>query len=83
MSKDLVTLDGGEDDLADDSLVGSSDDESVLLGVVLVLVLLYQSSSGVEVGLSLSSASELDLEPLEVGLGLKHLNENHFYECVY
>lgn len=34
-----VTLEGSVDDLADDSLVGSSDNESVLSGVVLVLVL--------------------------------------------
>lgn len=50
IDKDLVTFEGGIDDLADDSLVGSSDNESVLSGVVLVLVLEDQSTSGVVIG---------------------------------
>mgnify|MGYP007131711750 CR=1 FL=1 len=80
MAHNLVTLDGGVDDLANEFGVSSSYTESVLLGVVLVLILLDKSSSGVEVGLSLSSASELDLESLVVGSSLKDLDECH---CVY
>jgi len=56
---DTITFEGGVDDLADDSLVGSSDNESVLSGVVLILVLEDQSTSGVVVGLSLSSLLNL------------------------
>jgi len=40
VAENSVTLDGGIDDLAENLLVGSSDNESVLFGVVLVLVLL-------------------------------------------
>merc|ERR1719446_407522 len=71
---DTVTLEGGMDDLADDSLVGSSDNESVLSGVVLVLVLEDQSTSGVVIGLSLSSTSEFGLVPHRVRLVLQNLN---------
>ena len=62
MAEDSIALDGSVDDLDDDSAVGSSNSESVLLGVVLVLVLLNESSSGLVVGLSLSSPPVLDLE---------------------
>ena len=52
-AEDLVALDGGVDDLSDDSLVGSSGDESVLGGVVFILILDDQSLSGVVVSESL------------------------------
>jgi hypothetical protein len=57
-------------------LVGNSDDQSVLGGVVLVLVLDTESLSGEVVGLSFSSSSELDLVSLEVGLVLLNGNES-------
>jgi len=76
---DLVTLEGGMDDLADDSLVGSSDNESVLSGVVLVLVLEDQSTAGVVIGLSLSSPSEFGLVPHRVRLVLQNFNVTHSY----
>jgi len=76
-SKNSVTLDGGIDDLADNSGVGDSSNESVLGGVVLVLVLEDQSSSGIVVSLTLSSSSELGLESLEVSVSLVNLNESH------
>ena len=79
IDKDLVTFEGGIDDLADDSLVGSSDNESVLSGVVLVLVLEDQSTSGVVIGLSLSSPSELSLVAHRVRLVLQNLNVTHSY----
>lgn len=77
LSEHSVALDGRVDDLDDDAGVGSSDAESVLLGVVLVLVLLDQSSSGLVVSLSLASASELDLESGVVRSGLHGLDECH------
>jgi len=77
IDKDLVTFEGGVDDLADDSLVGSSDNESVLSGVVLVLVLEDQSTSGVVISLSLSSPSELSLVAHRVRLVLQNLNVTH------
>ena len=77
LSEDFIALDGGEDDLNDDAGVGSSDAQSVLLGVVLVLVLLNESSSGLVVSLSLASASELDLISGVVRSGLHGLDECH------
>ena len=77
LSEDFIALDGGEDDLNDDAGVGSSDAQSVLLGVVLVLVLLDESSSGLVVSLSLASASELDLISGVVRSGLHGLDECH------
>lgn len=81
LAEHLVSLDGSVDDLSDDSSVGSSDAESVLLGVVLVLVLLDESSSGEVVGLSFSSASELDLVSGVVRRSLDGLDECH--SCCY
>ena len=46
LGENLITLDGGVDNLDDDSSVGPSYGQSVLLGVVLILVLLDESSSG-------------------------------------
>ena len=77
LSEDSIALDGGVDDLNDDAAVGSSDAQSVLLGVVLVLVLLDESSSGLVVSLSLASASELDLISGVVRSGLHGLDECH------
>lgn len=77
LSEDFIALDCGEDDLNDDAGVGSSDAQSVLLGVVLVLVLLDESSSGLVVSLSLASASELDLISGVVRSGLHGLDECH------
>ena len=77
LSEDSIALDGGVDDLNDDAAVCSSDAQSVLLGVVLVLVLLDQSSSGLVVSLSLASASELDLISGVVRSGLHGLDECH------
>ena len=53
-------------------LVGDSDDESLLGGVVLVFVLDTESLSGEVVGLALSTSLELWLVSLEVGLVLLH-----------
>ena len=52
-AENLVALDGGVDDLSDDSLVGSSGNESVLGGIVFILILDDQSLSGVVVSESL------------------------------
>jgi len=60
----LVALNSGVDDGADDSLVGSSDDESVLFGVVLVLVVDNKSLASVVVGLSMSSSAKFGLVAL-------------------
>ena len=60
----FVALNSGVDDGADDSLVGSSDDESVLFGVVLVLVVDNKSLASVVVGLSLPSSAKFGLVAL-------------------
>lgn len=77
LGKDLISSESGIDNLDDDLGVGSSDDESVLLGVVLVLVLLDESSSHVVVGLALSSSLVLDLVSGGVCLVLDNLYESH------
>lgn len=77
LAHDSVTLDGGIDDLADDLSVGSSDNETVLVGVVLVLILLDQSASLGIVGLVFPSTSVLGLESLVISVGLNCLDESH------
>ena len=62
--------------------VSSSDNESVLSGVILVLILTSQSSSGVVIGLSLSSSLWLDLHSLAVCLGFDVLDECHGVLCL-
>jgi len=74
--QDLITLDGGVDDLADNSGAGDSSNESVFGGVVLALVLGDQSLSGIVVSLSLSPSTESGLESLEVSSGLVNLHES-------
>jgi hypothetical protein len=77
LSEDSVALDGGIDDLADDLAVGSADNETVLMGVVLVLILLDQGSSLSIIGLVFTSTSVLGLESLVVSVGLNCLHESH------
>jgi len=64
--------------LTTDVLVRKTDNQSVLWGVVLVLVLEDQAFSGIVVSDTLSSPLELDLESLEVSLVLDNFNEPHF-----
>jgi len=75
----LVTSDGGEVDLADDSAVGTADGESVLLGVVLVSVLVDQTTSSEVIGLSFSAATVLGLVATAIGVALENLDEWHIY----
>jgi hypothetical protein len=56
--------------LAGDILVGESDDETVLGGVVLIFNLNNKALSGIVICLSRTSALELNLEALEVCLVL-------------
>merc|ERR1712025_165362 len=65
----------GVDNLADDIPVGGSHDQAVFRGVELVLVLSAEASSGLVVGLTLTSSSEFGLESLEVGLVLLDLDQ--------
>ena len=77
LSQNSVALDGRVDDLANDLRVSSADNETVLVGVVLVLILLDESSALSVVSLILSSASVLGLEALVVSVGLDSLDESH------
>jgi hypothetical protein len=79
LGEDLITLDGGVDDLSDDSGGGDSHDESVLGGVVFVLILLNQSLSGEVVSLSLTSSEEFGLVSHEVSFVLDELDEGHLW----
>lgn len=73
--QDHVTLDLGIHELADDVGVREADDETVLGGVVLVLVLDDQALASIVVSLSLTATTVLNLETLEVGSVLDELNE--------
>lgn len=64
--------------MADELLVGVSDDESVFGGVVFVLVLSDQTGASIVVGLALSSAPVLGLESLEIWGALNEFDESHF-----
>jgi hypothetical protein len=75
LAEDAISIDQGVGDLADDLGVCETHDKTVLWGLVLVLVLGTQSFSLPVVGLTLASASELDLITREVGLGFSLLNE--------
>jgi hypothetical protein len=77
-----VTLEGRVDDGGEDTLIGETDDHSVLLGVVLILVVDDKSLTSVVVGLSLSSTSEFGLISLRVGLVFKELDECHVCFCI-
>ena len=67
--------------MGDELGVSSSDDKSILSGVILVLILTSQSSSGVVISLSLSSSLWLDLHSLAVCLGFNVLDESHGVFC--
>jgi len=58
---DAITLDANVDNLGNYALVGATDAETVLPGVVLVLLLEHKSPAGVVVGLSLSAPAEFGL----------------------
>lgn len=75
LAENAISIDQGVRDLADNLGVGETNDESVLGRLVLVLGLSTQSLTLTVVSLSFASASELDLVPREVGLGLSFLNE--------
>ena len=77
-AKNSITSHGGEDNLSDEFSVGSSDNKSVFLGVILVLILLHKSTSGIEVSFSLSSSLWFDLHSLGISLILYDFNETHF-----
>lgn len=64
--------------LTGDILVGESDDEAVLRGVVLIFNLDNQAFSGIVICLSLTSPLELNLEALEVRLVLDYFDEALF-----
>lgn len=77
LAQNSISLDGRVDDLADDLRVCSSHNETVLVGVVFVLILLDKSSALSVVGLALSSSSGLGLESLVVSVSLHSLDKCH------
>jgi len=70
LSLDFVSNNLRSDDLSDDFLVGESNDQSVLGSIVLIFVLIDESSSGIVIGLALSSSSVFGLVSLEVSVVL-------------
>ncbi len=76
LAEDAISIDQGISDLADNLGVSETDDKTVLWRLVLVLVLGTQSLSLAVVGLTLASASELDLVSREVRLIFCSLNES-------
>lgn len=73
--QDHITLNLGIHKLADNVGVGAADDETVLWGVVLVLVLDDQALASIVVGLTFTATTVLNLEALEVGGVLDELDE--------
>ena len=73
--KDLVTIDLSIDDLANHISVSEADNQAVLRGLVLVLILGDELVALVIVSLALASSAELDLVALEISLILNNLNE--------
>lgn len=73
--KNEITLNLGVDDLADDVRGSEADNQAVLGGVVLVLILDDKTLAGIVVSLSLTATTVLDLVALEVGLVLDELNK--------
>lgn len=72
-----VTVHVGENDLEDELGVGTSNDKSVLLSVVLVLGLKDESMSGEVISLSLSSTSRLGLNSRVISFVLYNFYESH------
>jgi len=70
LGEDTISVNEGVDDLADDDLVGETDDETVLGGLVLVLRLAHETLALTVVGASFTATTELDLESAEVCLAL-------------
>ena len=63
--------------LADDVLVGVTNNQTVLGGVVLVLVLSDEAEASSVISLALTSASVLNLESAIVRIGFDHLDIRH------
>jgi hypothetical protein len=80
---DDVSSDLGVSQLANNSAVGKSNNESVFGGVVFVLVLGNQLSTSVVISLAFSSSSVFGLESLEVSLILSNFNESHDGEVFF
>mmetsp|Transcript_3421 Transcript_3421/g.5734 ORF Transcript_3421/g.5734 Transcript_3421/m.5734 type:complete len:235 (+) Transcript_3421:355-1059(+) len=72
-----VTSQGGVNTLANDTLVGEANYQSVLSVVELVLVLAHHFAASMIVCLALSAAPSLHLEALEVCGILQHLHKRH------
>lgn len=77
LAVDTIALDGGVHNLADDLLVGHTSDQTVLRGVVLVLILLHHLAAGKIISLTLTTTPVLRLDALVVRLILLHLDETH------
>lgn len=75
-SQNDITLDLGINDLTDDIGVSDTDNETVLGGVVLVLVLDDQTLTSIVIGLSLTATTILNLETLVVGSIFNDFVEN-------
>jgi hypothetical protein len=73
--KDKVTLNLGIDHLANNVSVGDTDNQTILGGVILVLVLDDQALAGIVVSLSLAAAAVFDLVAFEVSLIFNNLDE--------
>merc|ERR1740133_510280 len=72
----------GGHNLTGDVLVGETDDEPVLWGVVLVLVLGDKALASVVIGLTLAATAVLDLEPLEICFVFDELDERHVADSI-
>jgi len=72
-----IALEGRVDNRSKDTLVGETNNQAVLLRVVLILVVNDKSLASVVVRLSLSSAAELSLISFRVCFVLENFHEAH------
>ena len=78
-TENFITLDGGIDNLGDDSSIGDSGNQSILGGIIFIFVLLDESFPGIVVGFALSSPFEFGLEAHEISFVLNKLDEGHLW----
>ena len=84
-SHNTITFKPSISNLTADVGVRLSDNHTVFGGIILVLILNDKSLSCIVIGLSFTAPAKLDLEPLEVGLALYHLDKcmnTAMYSCL-
>ena len=74
-SNDTITFKSSISNLTADVGVGLSDNHTIFGGIILILILNDKSFPCIVIGFSFATPAKLNLEPLEVGLALYHLDK--------